>query len=75
MPNPSGETQPGIDISPAQVNTDTGVTNHRFVFNFYDLPQVKQIAATKSVKYKVCDNIYSLSSGDQAELRQFLDHF
>lgn len=75
QPSPSGESMAGIDMFQAPVNTARGVENYLFVYNFYAIPQIRQIANAKSVKYKICNNVYSLSTADRAELRQFLSRF
>lgn len=75
QPSSDSESLTGIDTFGTSVNTSKGVEDYLFVYNFYDLAQVRQIANAKSVKYKICDDIYSLSAGDRAELRQFLSRF
>lgn len=73
QPKPGSKSYP----NPALITFDMG-GGHRLVgtynFNFYNLPQVKQIATAKSVQYKVCDKVYTLSPEDQAELQKFLSY-
>lgn len=73
QPMPGSKSYP----NPAPITIDMG-EGHRLVgvynFNFYKLPEVKQIATAKSVQYKVCDKFYTLSSEDQAELQKFLSY-
>jgi len=70
-----GCPHPNFIADGTSVNTSKGVEDYLFVYNFYDLAQIRQIAYAKSVKYKVCDDVYSLSAEDRAELRQFLSRF
>lgn len=46
-----------------------------YSFNFYNLAQVKQLVTAKSVQYKLCGQVLTLSPQDQAELKEFLNYF
>ncbi len=73
QPDPSGANLPGF--SQEEFSTKAGVRQHLFVFNFYQLPQLNQIALAKSVKYQICNQASTLSPQDLAQLRQFSARF
>jgi hypothetical protein len=75
------QPKPGSDspLNPHLMPMDMGEGAQRvpgvYSFNFYKLPQIKQIATAKSVQYKLCDQVFTLSPQEQAELRKFLSYF
>lgn len=74
QPEPASEAlKPHMTVVDLKSN---GVT-YPAVFGYtdYNLPQIRQIAEAKSVKYQLCDRIFTLSPKDQTELRKFLSYF
>ena len=72
---PSSGDESGSGVSSEDVRTSAGIESYLFVFTFYDLPQVAQIAKAKSVQYQICNRVFTLSSGDQAQLRELITHY
>ncbi len=73
VPESSGSSLPGV--TPETLETNKGELNFLFVFNFYNVDSIKPLATAKSVQYQICDREFTLSSKDQAELREFISNF
>jgi len=70
VPSPPAEFVSGKEIE--EVKTSQGLTSSMFVYNLYPVGGIRRIATAKTVRYEICDRLYSLSPQDQAYLREFL---